>query len=180
MRLLFSILLVLIVPSCVTVPANSPELNQRVSDGIIRLKQQHIITLDKVYELSISKVNADYDKIFNQAITIYSRRNGKAPSTESDFKVVSIIAANIRDRILKRIKENEEEVKAKIEENYNLVSRTNDEITLYLHSAARFAQARDETVQLINKLTGVDFDIGKKLLEVDSKVDQIMQEELQK
>jgi len=164
---------------CVSVPANSPELNQKVSDGIIRLQMQHLNTLDKVYELSISKVNSDYDIIYEKALSIFKQKNGADPSSQDEYKIVSIIAAGIRDEIIKRLNENREEIEKEIIKNYEVVVGVNNEITLYLHSAARYAEAREETIQLINKLTGIDLDVNKHFSELDGKLESIIKEETQ-
>ena len=162
---------------CVSVPANSPELNQKVSDGIIRLQAQHIQTLDKVYEISLSRVNDDYDVIYEKAVAIFKQKRGKDPNSKDDYKTVSMIAAGIREKIIKRLNENREEIAKKIQANYELVVGVNDEITLYLHSAARYAEARNETVKLINKLTGIDLDVNKHFSELDGKLESIIEEE---
>lgn len=177
MRWIFISIASLFLYGCVSVPANSPQLNQKVSDGITKLQMQHLVTLDKVYELSISKVNSDYDKIYEKALSIFTTKTDSAPSSESDYKKVSIIAAAIRDKIIKRLNENCEEIKKEILKNYELVAGINNEITLYLHSAAKYAEARKETIQLISRLSGVDLNIQKHFTELDGKLESIIEEE---
>ncbi|MCO7199437.1 hypothetical protein [Pseudoalteromonas sp. OANN1] len=180
MKKMLVILMALVLSACTSVPANSPQLNQRVSDGVEKLKQQHFVTLDKVYRLSIAKVNADYDKIYAKALNIFKSKNGKDPASESDYKVVSIIAAGIRENIIERLRKDNLEIKKSIEDNYDLVSGVNNEVTSYLYSATKLSEDRKETTELISKLTNIDLDLEKKFLELDNKTQKAIEEEIKK
>ncbi len=180
MKRLLIMFLTLTLSACATVPANSPHLNQKVSEGILRLKQQHFVTLDKLYKMSLKKVNDDYDSIYAKATSIFEKKNGRAPSSEADFKVVSIIAAGIREDIIEKVRANHNEIKAAIEKNYDLVSSVNNEVTAYLYSAVRLAKARSETTALIDKLTGIDLNLDKMFVELDEKIESAIAEEIKR
>ena len=161
-------------------PTNSPQLNQSVSDGIEKLKLQHFVTLEKLYQNSINEVNDDYSRIFARAVAIFEERNSRRPQDESDFRVVSIIATAIRERIISSIENNKNEVKSIIEQNYNAVQGINDEVTSYLSSAANLSQETNSNRNQLSNFVGFDLNLEKQLMEFDKNIEDVINGELQK
>ena len=169
----FSVVLFLIVAACTSVPANSPILNQRVTDGIEKLKQQHFVSLDEIERQSISQINDDYDEIFSSAKKIFTEKEGRPPGSDADYMKVSIIATGIRDKIVLYIRNNIAQIKKEVEKHYDLVTNINNEVTEYLYSASRLSTARTKVTELISEITGVNLDLEKKLLDLDKKITEI-------
>lgn len=177
MKRLAILILLPIFIGCVSVPKNSPLLNQRVSEGISKLKRQHIQTIEHIYSLSVAKVNQDYDKFLTRAKKIFKNKNGRDPSTEQEYYTVGIIAAQIREKVLFAIRNNLEEVREKIEENYDLVENMNDEITQYLYSAVKVKESERSILDFINKNIKVDLDIDKQVSALNETIEKIIKGE---
>lgn len=170
MKSILSVLALVFLTACTSVPANSPILNQRITDGIEKLKQQHFVSLDKIELQSINKINDDYDEIFSSAKKLFNKKEGRPPSSDADYMKVSIIATGIRDEIVLDIRNNIAQIKKKIEANYDLVANINNEVTEYLYSASRLSIARKKVTKLISEVTGVNLDLEKSFLALDKKI----------
>ena len=174
MKRLFVLLFLPILASCASVPKNSPLLNQRVSEGINELKRQHLQSISHIYSLSIEKVDKDYDRFLEKAKEIYTSKTGNTPSTEQEYYKVSIIAAQIREKVLFEIRSNLEEVRRKIEENYDLVEDMNDEVTQYLYSAVKVKESERSILDFINRNIKVDLDIDRQISDLSETIETIM------
>lgn len=162
--------------SCVSVPKNAPLLNQRVSEGISELKRQHVQSINHIYSLAIERVDKDFDKFLKKAKEMFKDKYGHDPSAEQDYYKVSIIAFKIRNRVLFEIRSNLEEVKSKIEENYDVVENINNEVTQYLYSAVKAKALEQSILDSIKKDFKVDLGIGKQISKLDKIIEKILKE----
>jgi len=162
--------------SCVSVPKNAPLLNQRVSEGISELKRQHVQSINHIYSLAIERVDKDFEKFLKKAKEMFKDEYGHDPSAEKDYYKVSIIAFKIRNKVLLEIRSNLEEVRSKIEENYDIVENINNEVTQYLYSAVKAKKLEQDILDSIKKNLKVDLGIGKQISELDKIIERILKE----
>jgi len=174
MKHLVVLLYLPILLSCASVPKNAPLLNQRVSEGINELKRQHLQSISHIYSLSIEKVDKDYDRFLEKAKEIYMNKTGNTPSTEQEYYKVSILAAQIREKVLFEIRSNLEEVRRKIEENYDLVEDMNHEVTQYLYSAVKVKESERSILDFINRNIKVDLDIDRQISDLSETIETII------
>ena len=64
---LFCFGLLFLIGCAASIPEHSPLLNDHVSQGINRLKNQHLVILDIIYEMAINRVNQDHEKFLKDA-----------------------------------------------------------------------------------------------------------------
>lgn len=178
MKATFCFMILLLTYGCGTsVPKHSPVLNDRISIAILRLKQQHIMLLEHIYDLSVQKVNNDYDEIFSKAINTFEKNTNRKPSTKEDYLKVSIITAASRDRILDKVRNELSKTRRKIGENYDLVIHLNKEVSSYLRSALELQESMEGVMQFIQEEIGINLDIDKEMQELGNSIDSLIEGE---
>lgn len=168
-----------VMQGCASVPASSPELSGKLTEGIYRLRDQHVVTLDKLYDAARARVNDDYEKFHEKAIELFSRKNaGKAPASKQDFMTVSIITSQLRDKVMLVLEKDYAAAKSQLVSNYEQAAGISKEITNYLKSAVALKQADQAALASIKQVSIANFDLSDALARID--VGDIVKKELEK
>ena len=145
---------------CATIPTHIPELNNSVSVGLERLRDDHLSTIKQLASAMRKEVDGSWDdKIYGEVLKKYRKKydiNLDERLTDSQSLEVATIAAGVRELLLNEINDFEETCTARIMENYARVISVNDDITKYLRGLVNIKEAESDLMKIVKKSIGIE------------------------
>jgi len=157
-----NLLAILLIAGCSKIPRNASILNEKVSEGIRRNQVEIEKIITALVDVQRAILDQEWDNIYQKIEQKYmSSKSIADPSnlTQDDRKKIAANAAKTYYDLLDEINSKENELKLQSRQNAEKLIEINNEITKYLLSLEKLDEARNNAVQKLGELTGIDFSI---------------------
>lgn len=185
--------------SCATIPKETVTISETIGKDLQILHDSHKSALKLYYEKVEKEINSFINDVYSPYVIHYALNSELTKYKEGDSSLYKAIeeagisqekkktdiaindmvefieAANNqinqkRDELLTPIKEQENAVLAKIDESYQNVIYANNRITMYLESARKVNETRNDALSIIG-LEGLDDEVTQKIVELSNFLD---------
>lgn len=184
--------ILLIVPGCVVIPQEAPELSSELGKRIAAIEESHIALLRKYIDEKRKKVD---DFLKNEWTPLFAENYFKQPNISKVWdqvvasgdkadrlKLLTLVGPKLQERInierlklIKPLDEIEKEVERKLRDEYRQAKAINNSITSYLASASKVAENRD---RLLVEMVGIeDEKIRQAIADADKAVESLVESE---
>ncbi len=136
---------------CASVPEGASSTGEAVSEGVRRLRDQHLATI----EAFAAAVRAEIQRTWDREIlpeTIAALAGAADPVPREKVAEIAATAAEVRDRLLAMVDERESLLAAEVRRNYATVLEMNAVVTGYL---ASLEELRDAQAGIKDRLLGL-------------------------
>ncbi|MCK4824874.1 hypothetical protein KA005_54485 [bacterium] len=166
-----NLLAMLLIAGCSKIPRNASILNEKVSEGIRRNQVEIEKVITALAEVQRAILDQEWDNIYPKIEQKYmSSKSMTDPSdlTQDDRKKIAANAAKTFYDLKDEIDSKENELKLQSRQNAGKLIEINNEISKYLLSLEKLDDARNNVIQKLGELTGIDFSkldgLAKKLI----------------
>jgi CRISPR/Cas system-associated endonuclease Cas1 len=166
-----NLLAVLLTAGCSTIPKHASILNEKVSEGIRRNQVETEKIITALADVQRAILDQEWDNLYQKIEQKYmSSKNIADPNSfsDDDRRRIAANAAKTYYDLLGEINLKEYELKLQSRQNAEKLIEINNEISKYLLSLERLDQARNNVLQKLGELTGIDFSkldgLTKKLI----------------
>jgi len=181
--------ILLIVPGCVVIPQEAPELSSELGKRIAAIEESHIALLRKYIDEKRKKVD---DFLKNEWTPLFAENYFKRPNISKVWdqvvasgdkadrlKLLTLVGPKLQERInierlklIKPLDEIEKEVERKLRDEYRQAKAINNSITSYLASASKVAENRDRLLEMV----GIeDEKIRQAIADADKAVESLVE-----
>ncbi|TAK63640.1 MAG: hypothetical protein EPO24_04010 [Bacteroidetes bacterium] len=173
MKYVVSILLVVLLGSCATIPSESVELSQLVGEMINSAKVSHVNMVNLHFNAQSKDVDLfalhDYKEKFLS--NIRDKKKERDPAfvelTFDEYDRAMERVLKKRTELLAEVEANRQRVLQALEEHYTVLLASNSEVTALLRSAAKLSETRSALLERFGQKIGIS---GTKIKEVEDKI----------
>ena len=149
--------LLLLAASCASVPKGASEANETVSEGIRRLRDQHIETIRAFGDSVRASIQSVWEEeIIFKTIEEVGKRDANGDYSSEDIADIAATAAEVRDNLLYEVNVKEDELIESTQRNYNGLIQMNDVVTGYLASLEELDSAQQALQQRMLGTVGIE------------------------
>lgn len=166
-----NLLAMFLIIGCYKIPRNASILNEKVSEGIRRNQVEIEKVITALADVQRAILDQEWDNLYQKIEQKYMSSESIAdPSTltQDDRRRIAANAGKTFYDIKNEISLKENELKLQSRQNAEKLIEINDEVSKYLLSLEKLDEARNNVVQKLGELTGIDFSkldgLAKKLI----------------